>query len=66
MMRHIFEMSGIDGQGEGLLTGLGLELFISAPWIATNYVFAQRDRTLIWIDGGYAVIGSSLMVLGLF
>lgn len=68
MMRHIFDMADLDGLIEGLFSGLGLGLFITAPWIATNYVFAQRDRNLIWIDGGYAVIGSSLMglVLGLF
>lgn len=68
MMRHIFTMGGIEGAIKGLVTGFGLGLFISAPWIATNYMFAQRSKTLIWIDGGYAVFGSSLMglVLGLF
>lgn len=68
MMRHIFAMGGIDGAVMGLVTGLGLGLFIAVPWIATNYLFAQRDKALIWIDGGYAAIGSSLMglVLGLF
>lgn len=65
MMRHIFALSGIleMGVGAGLTAGLGLGLFLVTPWIATNYAFAGRSRTLILIDAGYATIGCSIMGL---
>jgi len=68
MMRHIFGLSGIDTVGAGLISGLGLGLFIAAPWIATNYSFADRPKALTLIDGGYATIGCTIMgiVLTLF
>lgn len=67
MMRHIFFLSGIEGLGKGLIAGLGLGLFISAPWIMTNYAFAGRPFKLTMIDGGYAIGGSAIMglVLGM-
>ncbi len=48
--------------------GFGLGLFIVTPWIATNYAFSMRPRTLTLIDGGYATIGCTIMglVLTLF
>ncbi|MGB0660582.1 MAG: DUF1761 domain-containing protein [Mangrovicoccus sp.] len=61
MMRHIFAASGVEGLLPGALSGLGLGLFITAPWLVTNYVFANRSFDLMWIDGGYAVGGSTAM-----
>lgn len=68
MMRHIFSLSGIDTLGSGLIAGLGVGLFLVTPWIATNYVFADRKKRLIWIDGGFATGGCTIMgvVLTLF
>ena len=63
MMRHIFQLSGIEGAGKGLVSGLGLGLFIAAPWIMANYAFAGRPFRLTLIDGGYAVGGSMIMGL---
>lgn len=67
MMRHIFALGGIDGAGKGLIAGLGLGLFIAAPWVATNYGFAGRPKALTLIDGGYATFGCAVigLVLGL-
>ena len=68
MTRHILATSGVhDGWG-GLLTGLGLGLFIAAPWIATNVLFQQKPKSLTWMDGAYPTIGMALMgfVLTLF
>ncbi len=61
MMRHIHNSSGIETFGAGLVSGFGLGLFIAAPWIATNYLFAGRKPSLIAIDGIYAVGGCAVM-----
>lgn len=68
MMRHIFAAAGIDGAGKGLLSGLGLGLFMVTPWIVTNYGFSMRKKALILIDGAYATVGCAIigLVLGLF
>lgn len=61
MMRHVLVSSGVETVGKGLLTGLGLGLFVAAPWGVTNVMFAQRDRALIWMDGIYPTVGMALM-----
>jgi len=68
MMRHILAGSGVDSVGKGLLTGLGLGLFVVSPWIVNNILYSTRDRRLIWMDCGYPVIGMAIMgaVLTLF
>lgn len=68
MMRHMFGMAGIDGLGKGLVAGFGLGAFIALPWIVINYAYSGRPRMLTYIDGGYAVLGCTLIgaVLGLF
>lgn len=68
MMRHIFVMAGIVGPMKSLITGLGLGLFVVAPWVANNVMFSDRSKSLIWIDGGYAIGGCTIigLVLGLF
>ena len=68
MMRHVFVLGGIDTVDKGLVSGLGIGLFMSVPWLATNYAFAGRPFRLTLIDGGYAAIGSAVIgaVLTLF
>ena len=63
MFRHTLATSGIDTMGKSILTGLGMGLFIAAPWIATNVMFSMRPRSLIWMDGVYPTIGMALMGL---
>lgn len=68
MMRHIFMMAGIDTPAKGVVTGLGLGLFVAVPWMVNNVMFADRNKNLIWIDGGYAAGGCTVigLVLALF
>ncbi|MXQ08218.1 DUF1761 family protein [Alphaproteobacteria bacterium GH1-50] len=68
MTRHIFSGSGIETVGAGVISGLGLGLFVAAPWVATNVMFSERPRSLIWMDGAYPTIGMAIMgaVLVLF
>ena len=68
MLRHMFAMSGIDGLGKGLIAGLGVGLFVIAPWTWMNYAYAQRPRNLVLIDCGYAILGPAVAgaILGLF
>jgi dipeptide/tripeptide permease len=68
MMRHVFATSDVSGFGDGLVGGLGVGLFLAAPWILTNYAFAGRPRPLWWIDAGHAVLATTAIgaVLGLF
>ena len=63
MMRHILGGTGPHSGFSGTLTGFGLGLFVAAPWIATNVMFSQRDKNLIWMDGVYPVVGCTLMGL---
>ncbi len=63
MMRHILASTGGHTGFGGMLTGLGLGLFVVLPWIATNVMFSQRSRSLIWMDGVYPVVGCALMGL---
>ncbi|MBS0123774.1 DUF1761 domain-containing protein [Thetidibacter halocola] len=67
MMRHMLSMSGIQGAGASGVTGLGVGLFFIAPWILINNAYAMRPFRLTLIDGGYAVLGCTLIgiVLGL-
>lgn len=68
MIRHIFAGTGVEGIGSGIVAGFGIGLFIAAPWIVNNYAFAGRSRSLMLIDGGYAVGGCTVigLVLTLF
>lgn len=68
MMRHVFVRGGIDTIGEGLVSGLGIGLFLSSPWFLTCYSFAGRPFKLILIDAGYVTFGSAIigLVLALF
>lgn len=68
MTRHILASSGITTVGGGLMVGAGLGLFVALPWMVNNVLFSFRDKSLIWIDGGYPVIGCTIIgvVLMLF
>lgn len=63
MTRHILASSGITTTWPALVSGLGLGLFIAAPWITTNVMFTQRPKSLIWMDGAYPAVGMALMGL---
>ena len=68
MMRHVFTSSGVTTVGAGAVSGLGMGAFIAAPWLVTNYLYAQRPKALMVIDGLYAiggctVIGAVLMLV---
>ena len=67
MMRHLLANSGVEGLGAGFVSGLGVGLFLAAPWILTNYAFAGRPVTLWWIDAGHTILACTAIgtVLGL-
>ena len=59
------------GMGAAIAIATGhtlIGLFLIAPWVALNILFAQRPRVLVLIDGGYAILGCGAigLVLGLF
>jgi hypothetical protein len=69
MLRHILASSGVTDFFACLVSGLGVGLFIAAPFILTNYAFARQAHALWWIDAGHAVlacaaIGTVLGTLG--
>lgn len=68
MMRHVFELSSIDTVAKGLVSGIGIGLFLITPWIALNNMYGMRPRILTLIDGGYAVLACAAVgfVLTLF
>ncbi len=68
MMRHMFGQIGIATVGKGLVSGLGIGLFLASPWLVTCYSFGGRPFRLTLIDAGYASFGSAItgLVLTLF
>ncbi len=68
MMRHMFGMAGIDTFGKGLVSGLGLGLFVAAPWMINNHAYEGRPLALTLINSGYVVGGCAIIgaILGLF
>ena len=63
MTRHILVSAGITAAWPATIAGLGLGLFVAAPWLATNVMFTQRPRSLIWMDGTYPAVGTALIAL---
>ena len=61
MMRHIFVASGVAGPLNAAVSGFGLGLFIAGSYLALNYAFARRNRTLALIDIGHAA-GSATVI----
>lgn len=61
MMRHIFALSDIETVEKGLISGLGIGLFLASPWLLTCYSFGGRPFRLMLIDGGYATLGSAII-----
>lgn len=63
MMRHVLVSSGVTTPGAGLVSGLGVGLFLIAPWITLNVLFSMRPLRLAVIDGGYAALACAVMGL---
>ena len=61
MMRHVFQMGGIDTLGEGVLSGFGVGAFFITPWVAMNYAFGMRKPALTVIDSVNAIVGCTIM-----
>ena len=61
MMRHTFQLSGIDTIGKGFVSGLGIGLFFITPWIFLNNLYTMRSLKLGLIDGGYATVACAVM-----
>ena len=68
MMRHVMIMSGLTTVIQGLMTGFGVGAFFIAPWTMINNAYTMRPFMLTLIDGGYAIIGCSIIgvILALF
>ena len=68
LMRHVMAMSGLTTVSQGLMAGFGVGAFFIAPWIMINNAYTMRPFKLTLIDGGYAVIGCSIIgvILALF
>ncbi|MEM6661250.1 MAG: DUF1761 domain-containing protein [Pseudomonadota bacterium] len=68
MMSHVFSSGGITGLTSGLISGLGAGMCLAAPWIITNYAFADRPKPLWFIDVGHTILACTAIgtVLGLF
>ena len=63
MLRHVLVSSGVSTPGAGALSGLGVGLFLIAPWITLNVLFVMRPLKLAAIDGGYAALACTAMGL---
>lgn len=68
LMRHVMAMSGLTTVWQGLMVGFGVGAFFIAPWTMINNAYGMRPFKLTMIDGGYAIIGCSIIgvILALF
>lgn len=68
MMAHIFRMAGLDSPAAGMQAGFGVGAFLITPWVVLNYTYSMRSTALKVIDGGYAIIGCTVigLILTLF
>lgn len=65
-MRLGFGEAAFAGVTAGLGIGLLVGFMMAAPWIVTNYAFADRPKPLWWIDAGHAALACTAIgaVLG--
>lgn len=63
MLRHVLVSSGVTTPVAGAVSGLGVGLFLIAPWITLNVLFAMRPLKLAAIDAGYAALACTAMGL---
>ena len=63
MTRHVLLAAGITDAWPAFVSSLGLGLFVAAPWIATNVMFSNRSKSLIWMDGAYPAVGTAIIAL---
>ena len=61
MMRHVLAASGVTSISAGAIEGFGIGAFLIVPWIMMTNEFAGKPFQLTVIDGGYALIGCTLM-----
>ena len=61
MMRHVLAASGVTSIPSGAIAWFGIGAFLIVLWIMMNNEFAGKPFQLTVIDGGYAVIGCTLM-----
>ena len=61
MMRHMFATSAVDSIWEGVVSGFGVGAFFITPWLMMTNFFCDRPFKLTMIDGGYAIIGCSII-----
>ena len=61
MMCHVLVASGVTSVPGGAIAGFGIGAFLIVPWMMMNNEFAGKPFQLTVIDGGYAVIGCTLI-----
>ena len=61
MMRHVLAASGVTAISLGVIAGFGIGAFLIVPWMMMNNEVAGKPFQWTVIDGGYAVIGCTLM-----
>lgn len=61
MMRHMFATSAVDTIWEGIISGFGIGAFFITPWLMMTNFFVGRPFKLTMVDGGYAIIGCSII-----
>ena len=61
MMRHVLAASDVTSILSGAIEGFGIGASLIVPWIMMSNEFAGKPFQLTVIDGGYAVIGCTLM-----
>jgi hypothetical protein len=61
MVKEYLALAGVETPQGGFVAGLRLGVTVALPWILNTVLYSQHNPHLMWIDGGFAVLGMGVV-----